>query len=180
MSTPNFSYENRCIIIPDENLEFGDAPKYDTQTNYGTRDYPSYKIDRGEYNGLTAPKYHAIVLTPGYYCNACIDFVETEYSIADEFSWSYEPETVREVIEDLSDESGLSRYRIAKLADRLNGRDIFDYWEAACKAVDEYMRAKDRELCNAICDHIKKVYGLDEYERIGIFNNGEAIYSKIA
>jgi hypothetical protein len=72
--TGNFYYENVCLYVSDEDYEMGNYPEYDKSPINDNRNFPQYPLS--DYNdGLEC---FSIVLTPGYYEGACIDFVELD------------------------------------------------------------------------------------------------------
>lgn len=86
--TGNFSYENRCVYVSDEDFEIGNVPETES-TDIGSRSYPSYAL--ADYNDDL--KCHRIVLTGGYYEGACIDFVEIDnYDLLDDYQYVCESE----------------------------------------------------------------------------------------
>lgn len=83
-ATGNFSYENRCVYVSDEDYEDGNVPATEERSIGGSRSFPQYPLV--DYNdGL---KCHRIVLTPGYYEGACIDYVEIDCDeLMDEYGY---------------------------------------------------------------------------------------------
>jgi len=72
MSTPNFKYTNRCIVVSDDDYENGNYPRYEGENEIsGNRNYPSYKL-RGQPEGCGIL---IAILTGAYYSGACIDFI---------------------------------------------------------------------------------------------------------
>lgn len=82
MSTPNFYYKNRCIIVSDEDLEDGNVPAHEDQSNeFSLRSCPSFDLrdQPAKCSVLVA------ILTGAYYSGACIDYIERGYDgITDE------------------------------------------------------------------------------------------------
>lgn len=73
MSTSNFYYKNRCIVVSDEDFDNDNVPEYDNRTDYGLRSYPSFPL-REQPNC----KILIAVLTGAYYSGACIDYIEDD------------------------------------------------------------------------------------------------------
>lgn len=72
--TGNFYYENVCLYVSDEDYETGNVPEIeDHSIGYG-RNFPQYPLV--DYNNNL--RFYSIVLTPGYYEGACIDYVEID------------------------------------------------------------------------------------------------------
>lgn len=72
MSTPNFKYKNRCIVVSDDDYENGNYPEYEGENEIsGNRNYPSYKLrEQPEGCGILIA-----ILTGAYYSGACIDYI---------------------------------------------------------------------------------------------------------
>jgi len=89
MSTPNFSYENRCVVVSDDDFEVGNYPAV-CGKNIGGRSYASYELE--EYEGhFIATK---IVMTYAYYQGACINFVQN-------VDWIYDADYTDKQVEKL-------------------------------------------------------------------------------
>lgn len=99
--TGNFAYDNRCVLVTDEDFEVGNVPETEDKAINQDHRFPQYPLT--DYNdGL---RYYCIVLTPGYYEGACIDYVEidnesTEYDFnyfceyeSDLQYWEYDVDT---------------------------------------------------------------------------------------
>ena len=67
MATGNFCYENRCVVVTDDDYEIGNLPEMGECVD-NSRNYPSYLIEEFE--------FWVVVLTAGYYEGACIDYIE--------------------------------------------------------------------------------------------------------
>ena len=87
MGTSNFCYQNRCVVLTNDDYEFDNVPKLGNWVN-DNRNYPSKEIlyketsCTKEYAKTIKPiRLHQIVMTIGYYEHACIDFIlnENEY-----------------------------------------------------------------------------------------------------
>src|SRR5574344_1091616 len=74
MSTPNFSFSNRCVLITNDDYECGNCPET-TDEEIGSRSYPSWVVDCEENDKM---KFWRVVITAGYYADQCLDFVEIE------------------------------------------------------------------------------------------------------
>ena len=88
--TGNFYFENRCVVVTDEDYENGNYPEYEKKPiDPYSRNYPQYPLI--DYNdGLNC---YRIVLTAGYYEAACIDYVEIECDeLLDDFRYICENE----------------------------------------------------------------------------------------
>ena len=70
MGTSNFAYKNRCIVVTNDDFEFGNVP----ETEYIPQGYRNYSQSRIP----TDFNFFNVVLTSGYYEHACIDYVEKD------------------------------------------------------------------------------------------------------
>ena len=73
MSAPNFSYTRRCVLVPNDAFDWGNVPAHSERFD-NDRCYPSCYLDDYKDDFATV----AIVLTGGYYSDACIDIVDRE------------------------------------------------------------------------------------------------------
>lgn len=175
MSAGNFYYKNRCIVVTDEDLEYDNFPPLTNEyLNNSLRAYPSRVVDHDMYL-----RYFEIVLTAGYYEGACLDFQEKDgnYIINDISCYI---DTKKDLIDELCDVSGLSKYRIKKLLPPLNGMNFEEYKETACDIIDEYLMNIESEKINNYLDKIKESYNFEEYATLARFSNCETIYKKIS
>lgn len=83
MSARNFCFENRCVVLDDEQWEdvrngYTEIELGDARTGY--RNFPSYWIE-------LSPDLETFIMKPvitsGYYENACIDYVDTGKSVSE-------------------------------------------------------------------------------------------------
>jgi hypothetical protein len=72
--TGNFYYENVCLYVSDEDYESGNVPEIENNSINYSRNFPQYPLV--DYNDNL--RFYNIVLTPGYYEGACIDYVEID------------------------------------------------------------------------------------------------------
>lgn len=70
MATSNFCYDNRCVVVTNDDYECGNHPQLDEYRPESLRSYPSHKL--AGYDFI----FWDVVLTLGYYEHACIDYVE--------------------------------------------------------------------------------------------------------
>lgn len=177
MSTTNFSYQNRCVFVSNEDYEFGNIPTLGNCVNKN-RNYPSYILE--EYDFF---KFYQIVLTSGYYEAACIDFVETNdgYDIEDLLCKSDYYLYKIDFIQDCIAEFGISKYRINKLCGTIKdcGGDFECWLSNAVEKITDYLKEIEANECNKIIDQIKEEYGYEEICCIGRFSNGEGVYQKV-
>lgn len=72
--TGNFYYENVCLLVTDEDYETGNYPAYESRPINGNNNFPQYPLE--DWNDDL--RFWQIVMTPGYYEHACIDYVEVD------------------------------------------------------------------------------------------------------
>ena len=98
MSAPNFSYDRRCVLVRNEDFEWDNVPSH--KTSFGNdRSYPSAYLDEYKDDFSTI----AIVITSGYYADACIDIVDREDK-ADEllgYAFYYVNHNRKELLDDV-------------------------------------------------------------------------------
>lgn len=172
MSATNFMYENRCVIVTNENLEEEYLPAlYGNATQ--NRNYPSKFIK--EFN------FFAVVLTYGYYGDACIDFIEHPHrSIYDTVVGliGY-PSTQRDFIKECKEVFGISERQIRQICGKVEDNPIDYYIEKASEKIGNYMAEKEKAEVNDYINNLKLQYGYQEYTCIGIASNGEGFYQQI-
>lgn len=175
MSTPNFSYVNRCIVVSSDALEWGNHPELEN-TNVGDRSYPSYIIPAGF-------RFYDVLLTYGYYEAACIDYQEKDdesWECLLGYRWRDCPTTKKEFFSDMKYWFKLSEYRFRKLCNgikRENFKYEWDFTDALCEAVGIYLMEQEEQKVNEYLDKMIEDYGFTEYVCCEIFSNGEAFYT---
>ena len=176
MSAPNFSYDRRCVLVPDDRYETGDYPSLGDcfDDNHA---YVSYRLrDYDQFSTV------AIVLTTGYYSDACIDIVD-DSSLVPELSCSdyhFALLTRDELFGELYYyfKGNISKRMMLRHLKGLDRRDE-DYQSKLSYAVDAmFEEVRDRELKKAdkVVDGIMKKYGFRELCCTVRFSNGEAWY----
>lgn len=175
MSTTNFSYKNRCVVVTDEDYEDGNVPVCGEWVNNNIY-YPSRILS--DYDKFD---FQQIVITGGYYAHACIDFLEKDVCIEDFLgSTGYYPHK-NDFIKECKSTFNLSKYMINKLCGTLKEfNDDMDAWiENAYIKVENYLKEKESDECNKIINEIKKDYGYEEYALTAVASNGEGFYHKV-
>lgn len=149
MSTNNFCYENRCVVVTDDDYTSGNIPRLGDYIKDCNRNYPSYELELSSRMKLIRETLliTKIVITSGYYSDACIDFVQNE-------EW-------------LEGTDQFYEWNISELSDE-------DYNNLISKLKD-----KEVKIANKIINRIKRAYGYIEAKSICIMSNGEAVYRKI-
>ena len=179
MSTANFCYDNRCVVVTNDDYECGNYPRLDRYRHESIWAYPSWIVTGYDF------RLWDIVFTAGYYEHACIDYVEkpnarNKYNYFNVVRYS----RVREFCEDVYQEFGkiVSRTRIRKIFSgfRRSGKEIYDFLEDKCEELVEYAATIERKAVDAAIDKIKTEYGYAEYGVCAKFSNGETGYAKIA
>lgn len=177
MATGNFSFENRCVVVTDEDYEFDNIPSLGNRVN-DNRNYPSRILK--DYDFF---RFYQIVLTSAYYEGACIDFVEKRdvYDIEDWLGQSQYYLYKNDFIKECCAEFGLSKYRINKLCGTIKdcGGDLECWLSNAVEKITDYLKECEAKECNKIIDQIKEDYGYVEVCCVGRFSNGECLYEKV-
>lgn len=180
MSAPNFSYDRRCVLVPDDRYDTDFYPDLGKCFD-NDRTYPSYYLKRYEDEFSTV----AIVLTVGYYSDACIDIVDDDTLVPELSCADYH--LARLTRDELYDElyyyfhGNISKRMMLRHLKGLNVRDD-DYQSKLSYAVDAiFEEVRDNELKKAdkLVDKIMKDYGLRELTKVAQFSNGEAWYDYV-
>jgi hypothetical protein len=180
MSAPNFSYSRRCVLVTNDDYEYGNCPalgkSFDRDRYYASTYLKKYEDDFSTV---------AIVLTNGYYQDACIDIVDDD-SLVSELSCS-DYHFARLTRDELYDElyyyfkGNISKRMMLRHLKGLNRWD-YDYQSKLAHAVDAmFEEVRDRELKKAdkVVDQIMKDYGFRELVKTVQFSNGEAWYDYV-
>ena len=178
MSAPNFSYDRRCVLVPNSSIESGRVPAH-TECFDNDRSYPSYYLDEYKDDFSTI----AIVLTAGYYADACIDIVDREDKANELIGYAgyYSRYIRRELLDDVCYYLGCSRNFANKFFKGLRC-DAYNYGSQLEEAFAELVEAwRDIEVkkANKVLDKIKRTYRFKELTKTAQFSNGEAWYDYI-
>lgn len=177
MGTPNFAYKNRCIVVSNEDLECGNYPELEDK-NVGGRSYPSYIIP-------TDFNFFDVIFTYGYYEAACIDYQEKddrEWEQLLGYSYGSCPTTKAEFFNDISYWFKVSKYRLRELCKdikRANFKEDWEYTDALCEVVGEYLAEQEEAEVNKYLDEMIEAYGFEEYYCVARASNGEAFYRRV-
>ena len=178
MSAPNFSYDRRCVLVTNDDFDFGNVPAHD-ECFGNDRSYPSRYIDKYKDDFSTI----AIVLTGGYYSDACIDIVDRQDKADELLDYTYHSSKYNreELLGDICYILGCTRNFANQ---RLKGCRLGDenYEHNIGKAFErivEDWREVEVEKANKVLDEIKKSYGYKELTKTVQFSNGEAWYDYI-
>ena len=172
MATGNFCFENRCVVVTNDDYEMDNTQKlFECVDN--NRNYPSWLIKEFE--------YWEVVLTSGYYEGACIDYIKhhkrSPYDVVQGYI-GY-PSTKKELFKECKEAFGLSRRKMQAICGNVGDMDIDDYVEKASEKVGEYLAKKEEKEVNEYIDKLKEEYGYEEVCRVATFSNGETICRKV-
>lgn len=178
MSASNFSYDRRCVLVRNEDFDWDNVPSH-KECFDNDRSYPSAYLDDYKDDFSTI----AIVLTSGYYADACIDIVDREDK-ADEllgYVNYYSSHNRQELINDICYFLGCSlNFANTRLKGCRKDRDDYEYrLENAFEKIVEDWRDVEVKKANKVLDKIKKSYGYKELGLSALFSNGEAWYDYI-
>ena len=178
MSAPNFSYDRRCILVANDDFEYGNVPAHNTPFG-NDLSYPSAYLDAFKDDFATV----AIVLTSGYYADACIDIVDREDKANELIGCAdyYSNYTRKELLDDVCYFLGCSRNFANKFFKGLRRND-YNYGSQLEEAFDTLVEAwRDVEVkkANKVVDKIMRDYGYKELTRTALFSNGEAWYDYV-
>lgn len=154
MSTNNFHYTNRCIVVTNEQHE--DPTKGWRLGEYlkgSLRGYDAFEIiflDKSLCSYKEACRLSAtkIIFSTGYYDAACLDFIQDE-------------DKAYEIVADGND------YKQKPSSD-----DVL-------KIRADLLLKREARLANRILNRLKKRNHYDEVKKIAQFSNGEAMYERI-
>ena len=178
MSAPNFSYARRCVLVTNDDYECGNRPEANTPFD-NDRSYPSFYLDDYKDEFATV----AIVLTSGYYSDACLDIVDREDK-ADEllgYANYYSGHNRQELVSDICYFLGCSaNFANTRLKGCRLGSDTYEYdiEKAFERIVEDWRDVEIRKAFKAL-DKIKKAYGYKELTQTALFSNGEAWYDYV-
>lgn len=178
MSAPNFSYDRRCVLVQNNDLEWDNVPAH-TKPFGNDRSYPSAYLDAYKDDFATV----AIVLTSGYYADACIDIVDREDKANELLGYAnyYSGHNRQELVSDICYYLGCSpNFANTRLKGCRLGSDTYecDIEKAFEKIVDDWRDVEVRKA-NKVLNKIKRSYGYKELTRTALFSNGEAWYDYV-
>ena len=178
MSAPNFSFQNRCVLITNADYEEGNIPELGTWDD-GDRSYPAREI--AESSDLKTVK---VVITSGYYSDACLDYIKTGKDLLDFINYDYylsdytRKELVNEIQYFFPWVSTRLINKVFKGCDRRK-EDNLQRIQDAVYHMNEIIEEQESKMADKMIDRIKKKYCYRELCCKGIFSNGEAIYDFI-
>ena len=178
MSAPNFAYDRRCVLVTTEDTVFDNRPTADIPFD-NDRSYPSTYLAKYEDDFSTV----AIVLTCGYYSDACIDIVDREDKANELLGYAnyYSNHNRQELVNDIMYFLGCSyNFANTRLKGCRVGSDTYEYdLERAFQTIVDDWREAELQKANKVLDGIKKSYGYKELVKSVQFSNGEAWYDEI-
>ena len=178
MSAPNFSYSRRCVLVRNEDFEWDNVPSHD-ECFGNDRTYQSAYLDeyKGDFSTI------AIVITSGYYTDACIDIVDKEDKADELFGYTdyYSKLKRNELLDDVCHFLGCSRnFANTRLKGcRFGSGTYAPDIEKAFERIVEDWRDVEVKKANKVLDNIKKEYGYKELSLSCMFSNGEAWYNYV-
>lgn len=173
MSTNNFAFENRCVVVEDDDYEFGNVPEHREYVQGSNRNYPSYYLDEYRYRFYTLD----IVLTSAYYSGGCIDYLQNDSYLDNFFAYENEVEYIAyEIIADFKAYK-FSKRELRKLVKQAHNAPSGDY--KPFDALFEFLFELEKVDADKVLDQIKADYGYTEVCKIGSFSNGEALYEEL-
>ena len=174
MSTCNFAYENRCIVVTNDDYEMDNLPPMGEWRD-GNRSYPSCELAVSD-----DFYFFDIVITSGYYQDACIDYIRNEQTVEYFLGDTMYYPTKRKLFDNCIEQFGLSEYRLRKICGKVKDFKNYDVWiESAYDKITEYLADNEERKVNEYLDGLKKLYGYGEFKCAGVFSNGEGIYEKV-
>lgn len=172
--TTNFWYDNRCVVVSDEDAETGNVPPIeDLPTRYpntgGNQFYRRLISEDFNYG-------YAVVITSGYYSGACIDWVvDPETNPYDVDLITYPEDAVNFLADYFEDLYDSYEFQIKNLESEETEQQILK--EIFNVAIIDFESEKSR--VNTYISNLKDQYGYEEYELIAQASNGEAFYNLI-
>ena len=172
MATGNFYYENRCVVVTNEDFEICNVPER-LKCIDRSRSYPSWLLEEFD--------FWEVVLTSAYYEGACIDYIEhhnrSPYDVVQGYI-GY-PWSKKDLFKKCKEEFGLSRRKMQQICGNVGDMDIDNYVEKATEKVGEYLAEKEEIKVNKFIDGLKQLYGYEEVFCYCRASNGAAFYRKI-
>ena len=174
MATANFYYQNRCIVVTDNDYECGNYPTIGELLPNYNRNFPSRYLAEYDF------QYHDIIITSGYYCDACIDYDVNDNDVDFIIGGTQYYNTQADFFNECKVQFNLSIYKLRKICGNVGDMGIENYLENAYELLTDYLRSVEEIEVNKVLDKIKEEYGYEEVTCIGRASNGEAFYQKIS
>lgn len=194
MGAINFLYKNRCVVVSDDDYNFGNIPTLGEYAN-NSCNYPSRLIKYNEISEVNSflqtikpIQLHNIVLTSGYYEDACIDFVRNvNNSAIDCIGWicNYDYNTINEIIDYITNDYNITaediktliqkRMELMNITTETDEDEFQSFYEYLMDDIDEKIIENEVAHCNHIIDIIKKIYEYKEIYSKPSFCMGEPI-----
>lgn len=170
MGTSNFYYENRCVVVTDEDYEMGNVPELGEWRQIGREGF--HVLKESDFD------FWDVVIESGYYSGACIDYRRNERDLEYWLGWASSYSTKKAFYKEVQEWFKISRYRLDKICGPVG--DDFDAWlERSYEVLTEYFADQEREAVNDMIDHLKTDYGYEEIAYIATASNGESFYKKV-
>lgn len=173
MITNNFAFENRCIVVEDDDYLFGNLPTHKEYVKDSNPNYPSYYLDEYRKRFYTLD----IVITSAYYSGGCIDYTANESYLDHLYFFDGNVENAIEMIMDDFKEFHPDRKKIERLSKQIANAKSSDF--TAYDELQTYLFSLEKPEADKILDQIKDDYGYTEVRKIANFCNGQALYETI-
>lgn len=173
MATGNFCYVNRCVVVTNDDFELDNIPNFGRCINLYSRCFSTHVIEDFE--------FFKVIITTGYYEDACIDYIEDPNRSFSDIIESYIGTvwSQKELFEECRNEFHLSRRKLLKICGNVNGRSVESYIQDAIEKIGAYLAELEEVKVNKYIDGLKQTYGYDEVRRIAVASNGETFYQRI-
>ena len=139
MSTNNFCYEHRCIVVPDDEF-FQDADCGSFEDCFDLTDDKPYDDNRSYYRRVLEVKEQLeatqVVITAGYYGDSCLDYIQDEDKAYD------------------------------SITQVMDWNDVHDY-DDKIKRKAERLLKREAKIANKILNRLKREYRLTEIVKVG-------------
>lgn len=175
MATGNFAFDNRCIVVTDDDYNDGNIPSLGEYDNDALRSYPSRFLEISD-----DFDYWNVVITSGYYEGACIDYKRNDTDVEKWLCDPYYIHSQTELIAEVKNILGFSKHKTLKICGKVSEcADIDSYIERAYERLTEYLADEEEKKVNEALDKLKKEYGYDEVCVAWQASNGETAYRKV-
>lgn len=179
MSAPNFNYENRCVLVRDSDFEDGNLPPMGDFLGFD-RNYQSREVlPPGQYKF----RFHDLVITSGYYSDACLDFIRNDNDIHDMLylPWYDMENSITEVKDSLRRQFKISRAKLNAMFGKWDKVETkWKFIDRGLERAADYLAELEREKCNEAIDIYKQMYRYEELAVSVRFSNGETWYTRVA
>ncbi len=175
MATGNFAFDNRCIVVTDDDFNDGNVPSLGEYDGNSLRSYNSRFLEISD-----DFDYWDIVITSGYYEAACIDYKRNDVDVDKFLCDSYYINSQSELIAETKNVFGFSKYMTLKICGKVSEcADFKTYIKRAYERLTDYFADEEEKKVNEVLDKLKDDYGYNEYRIAWQASNGETAYAKV-